>query len=131
MTYIGLQKNYNRVRSLMQMAKSDGQVNIAELTFIIWVSQKLGLSKAELDQLADEEGNYSYPFSENDRKDILFDLIKVMYVDGVVAESELLHCEELANQMSLNKEKTKKLISHIKENSNSLMEKGDFDSIYA
>lgn len=131
MAYIGLQENYNRVRSLIQMAKRDGQVNVAELTFIVWVSQKLGLSKSELDELTQEEGNYSYPFSEEERKDILFDLIKVMYVDGVVVESELELCEDLANQMKLDKVKTSKLIAHIKENSNSLMEKADFDLIYS
>lgn len=131
MAYISLQENYNRVRNLIQMAKRDGQVNVAELTFIVWVSQKLGISKSELDELSQEEGNYSYPITEEQRKDILFDLIKVMYVDGIVAESELELCEDLANQMNLDKEKTAKLISHIKDNSNSLMEKSDFDLIYS
>lgn len=131
MSYIGLQENYNRIRSLMQMAKSDGLVNLAELTFIVYVAQKIGLSKGELDELAKEEGNFSAPFSISDRKEILYDIIKVMYVDGTVVQSELQQFEDLARQMKIEKKGTEALLTHLKNNANKIMDKSIFDQLLA
>ena len=131
MSYIGLQENYNRIRSLMQMAKSDGLVNLAELTFIVYVAQKIGLSKGGLDELAKEEGNFSAPFSISDRKEILYDIIKVMYVDGTVVQSELQQFEDLARQMKIEKKGTEALLTHLKNNANKIMSKSIFDQLLA
>lgn len=131
MSFIGLQENYNRIRSLIQMAKSDGFVNIAELTYIIFVAQKLGLTKGELDELAKEEGNFSAPFSLADKKSMLFDIIKVMYVDGVIAESELTQCEDLALHMNIDKKAIGALLTHISSNANKLMDKDTFEKLIA
>lgn len=131
MSYIGLQEKYNRIRILIQMARKDGFFNLAELTYIVWVSQKLGLSKADLDEISSEKGSYSAPFSENERLDLLFELVKIMYVDGEVVESELDHFNELADKMSLNTSKTESLITLIKASPNKLMERAEFDAVYA
>ncbi len=131
MSYIGLQENYNRIRSLIQMAKSDGFVNLAELTYIIFVAQKLGISQSELNELAKEEDNFSAPFSEQDRQEFLYELIKVMYVDGIVDDIELVHCKELATKLQLDEEAIANLFKQIQSNSNKLMEKTDFDRFFS
>jgi len=131
MSYIGLQEKYNRIRILIQMARKDGIFNLAELTYIVWVSQKLGLSKAELDELSSEKGVYLAPFAENERLDLLYQLIKIMYVDGEVVEAELDHFNDLAEKMSINSSKTESLITLIKASPNKLMERAEFDAVYA
>lgn len=131
MTYIGLQENYNRIRTLIQMAKSDGKVNLAELTYIVWLSQKLGISTSELNELANEEGNFSAPFTKKERTTLLYDIVKLMYVDGEVAPEELKHIESIAQHMNFDKSSIQNLLSGIKEHGKQLMDKADFDAIFA
>lgn len=131
MTYIGLQENYNRIRTIIQMAKSDGQVNLAELTYIIWLSQKLGISKSELNELVNEEANFSAPFSEDERTTLLYDIVTLMYVDGEVAQEELVHIDSIAQQMNFENTAIQDLLSGIKEQGNQLMDKAAFDAIFA
>ena len=131
MSYIGLQENYNRIRSLIHMAMSDGFVNLAELRYIVFVAQKLGISQSELNELAKEEDNFSYPFSEKQRQDFLYELIKVMYIDGVIAEDEIDHCKELASKMELSESGCADLFSQIQKNDNKLMEKEVFDHFFS
>jgi uncharacterized tellurite resistance protein B-like protein len=131
MSFIGLQENYNRIRILMQMAKSDEQVNLAELTYIVWLSQKLGVSKSELDELAQENGNFSAPISLEERKTMLYDVIKLIYVDGQVAEAELAELETLAKKLDLDDDAIASLVTSIKENPDQWMDKASFDRLFS
>ena len=106
-------------------------MNLAELTYIIFVAQKLGVSQSELNELAKEEDNFSAPFSEQDRQDFLYELIKVMYIDGVVVDIELAHCKELAAKLKLDETASANLFSQIQSNSNKLMEKTEFDRFFS
>lgn len=130
MSFIRLQENYNIIRSLLQMAKSNGLENLTELDFIVWVTQKLGLSQEELEIIASEEDSFSYPISDEERKKLFYDLLTIFYKDNPIDESELIPCEDLATQMNLDSVDTKKLISEIKGNENCLVEKSAFDHIY-
>jgi len=105
------------------MAKSNGLENLTELDFIVWVTQKLGLSQEELEVIASEEDSFSYPFSNEERKNIFYDLLNIIYKDNPIDESELIHCEDLATQMNLDAVDTKKLMSEIKRNDNCLSRK--------
>jgi uncharacterized tellurite resistance protein B-like protein len=116
MAYKGLQENYGHVRNLIKMAKSDNTVNVAELTYIIWVSQKLGLSQGELEQLINEEHTqYSAPFEMEERLKQFNELINLIYVDGKIADEEVQYLAEIANQMGLNSDGTKKLLQALQE----------------
>jgi len=111
MAYKGLQENYGHVRNLISMAKSDKTVNVAELTYIIWVSQKLGLSQGELEQLINEDNtNYTPPFSQDERIKQFGELINLMFVDGKIDTEEVQYLAEIAKKMELNPEGTGKLL---------------------
>jgi len=98
------------------MAKSDKTVNVAELTYIIWVSQKLGLSQGELDQLIkDDEVPYSPPFNNEDRLKQFYELTNLIFVDGVIADEEVQYLSEIAKQMGLNTDGTRKLLQALQE----------------
>ena len=116
MSYKGLQDSYSHVRNLINMAKSDKTVNVAELTYIIWVSQKLGLSQGELDQLiSEDEVPYAPPFNNDDRLKQFHELINLMFVDGVIADEEVQYLSEIAKQMGLNPEGTRKLLQALQD----------------
>jgi len=111
MSYRGIQGKYGHVRNLINLAKSDGNLNVAELTYIVWVSQKLGMSQGELEQLVNEEqDSYSVPFNKEDRLKQFHELINIIFVDGIVAYEEVQYLSEIANKMGLNPEGTQKLM---------------------
>ena len=111
MSYRGIQGKYGHVRNLINLAKSDGNLNVAELTYIVWVSQKLGMSQGELEQLVNEEqDSYSVPFNKEDRLKQFHELINIIFVDGIVAYEEVQYLSEIANKVGLNPEGTQKLM---------------------
>ena len=116
MSNMVMQDSYNHIRNLINMAKSDKTVDVAEVTYIIWVSQKLGLSQAELDQLISEEGiPYSPPFNNEDRLKQFNELINLVFVDGVIADEEVQYLLVIANQMGLSPEGIKKLLQALQD----------------
>ena len=116
MAYKGLQENYGHVRNLISMAESDKTVNVAELTYIIWVSQKLGLSQGELEQLINEENTqFTAPFEQKERIKQFNELINLIFVDGKIAVEEIEYLSEIANQLGLNPEGTRKLMQALQE----------------
>ena len=111
MSYRGIRGKYGHVRNLINLAKSDGNLNVAELTYIVWVSQKLGMSQGELEQLVNEEqDSYSVPFNKEDRLKQFHELINIIFVDGIVAYEEVQYLSEIGNKMGLNPEGTQKLM---------------------
>jgi len=127
MGFKGLQENYNHVRNLINMAKSDNTVNIAELTYIVWVSKKLGMSQGELEQLTNENSSeYSAPFSREDRLKELHELINIMFVDGKIDDKEVSYLSEMTEKMGLNSEGTRLLIASLQNPENNMI---DWDTI--
>ena len=129
MTYKGLQENYGHIRNLISMAKSDETVNVAELTYIVWVSKKLGLSQGELEQLVNEtegESSYSAPLSREERLKQFHEIINLMFVDGTIDDKEVNHLSILAGKMGLNPEGTRLLIHALIGDTNQMV---DWDAI--
>jgi len=125
MAYKGLQENYGHIRHLIGMAKSDNTVNVAELTYIVWVSQKLGLSQGELEQLINEsEGQTSYtaPFSREDRLKQFHEIINLMFVDGHIDNKEVNHLSVLAVKMGLSSDGTRLLLQSLQGDNNQMID---------
>lgn len=130
MTFKGYQDNYSSIRSLIKMAKSDGLVNLSELTYIVWFGQKLGLSKNELMNLADGEKEISAPFGREERLNLFYEIITMMYVDGQVHEEEIAQCKEMAVTFKLENDAINNLITHIQANQKDLISREEFDSFF-
>ena len=129
MPLIGLQIRYNKVRSLMHMAKKDSLTELSELPYIKWTSQKLGLSNDELNDIANGEKGFSAPFSNDERIDLLYELMKLFYTDKQVVKTEIKKCAELAEKMDLKTKSVNDLMKRIKDNANKLIAYKDFNAV--
>jgi hypothetical protein len=130
MLFIRKQKNFNFIRNLIQIAKSNELENLIELDFLIWVSQKLGLSDEELETITKEEQSFAYPVSDEERINLLYELLNSIYKTTFIEDGDLKHCENLAMEMNLNIKNTSKLMAKIKNNKNCLIDRETFDLIY-
>ena len=129
MPLIGLQIHYNYIRALMHMAKKDSITDLANLHYINWVAEKLGLSKDELIDIAEGEQGFSAPYSTLERLDVLYELMSSFYGIEVISGPEKKLCTELAIKMEIRIKSVDKLWRQIKENDNKLIDHSAFQKI--
>ena len=128
MDYLDLREKQNAIADLIDLAKSDGQFNMAEATYLIWVSQRMGINQNDLQKLIEGERPILRNISEDQRLHQLHRLLNMVFVDGVVEDDELDKCRELSAKLGLDQAKTDHLIDEIKRNPKTMIE---FDDLKA
>lgn len=116
MSYLNTTEKGILLTDLIDMAKSDGMVNFSEMTYLVWVAQKLGVNQSELEQLMERKPSDFDHISPNHRLEQFHRLLNMMFVDTQVEAEELEKCRELAYKMKLDKSKVDSLLAEIKEN---------------
>ncbi|MCJ7446497.1 MAG: hypothetical protein MUO72_02270 [Bacteroidales bacterium] len=75
---------------LVQVSKTDGQMNNEELELLHKEGKKFGLTDPEIDKLLHSEKNHSYhpPYSLDEKFEHLYNIAEMILADNVVKESE-------------------------------------------
>ena len=91
--------------NLAALAKADGHVDDREMSFIITVGKKNGVSAGEVRKIiAGNVANTSdLPHTDSERFDQIFDLVDMMLADGVVDETEMDFCIDMAEKLGFRK----------------------------
>lgn len=78
------------IRILYHLAKTDGAVTDIEFTYLVHVGKKMGFSMEDVRtiMLEDKELNEILPYDEQDRMQVLYQLLFMMDVDKKIAEEE-------------------------------------------
>ena len=91
--------------NLAALAKADGHVDDREMSFIITVGKKNGVSAGEVRKII--AGNATnpadLPHTDSERFDQIFDLVDMMLADGVVDETEMDFCIDMAEKLGFRK----------------------------
>ena len=101
---------------LIGLAKSDGAVNFSEMTYLVWVAQKLGVDQKELEKLLNRQRSDFDMISPDQRVQQFHHLLSMMFVDTRVEKEELEKCKDLGYKMGLDRNKVDQLIEDISEN---------------
>ena len=91
--------------NLAALAKADGHVDDREMSFIITVGKKNGMSASDVRKLVADEKSYQsdLPANDSERFDQIFDLVDMMLADGVVDETEMDFCIGMAEKLGFRK----------------------------
>jgi uncharacterized membrane protein YebE (DUF533 family) len=91
--------------NLAALAKADGHVDDRELNFIITVGKKNGVSASEVRKIisGNATNNSDLPHNDSERFDQIFDLVDMMLADGVVDETEMDFCIDMAEKLGFRK----------------------------
>ncbi len=116
MSYLNTTEKGILLTDLIDMAKSDGMVNFSEMTYLVWVAQKLGVSQSELEQLMERKPSAFDHISPNHRLEQFQRLLNMMFVDTQVEAEEIEKCRELAYKMKLDQNKVDHLLTEIEKN---------------
>lgn len=116
MAYLSDNEKAILLTDLIDLAKSDGVVNFSEMTYLLWVSQKLGVNQEELTKLMDRKNSTFDRVSSSQRLEQFHRLLSMMYVDTEIDVAELEKCRELAYNMGLDRTKVDNLLTEIAKN---------------
>jgi len=108
--YLSYKKNH--IKNLLALAKSDGHMHPKEEVLLYKIAAKYGLKDRQVKLLADADEKFeiNVPDNHNDRMNLLYDLILMVYADDVIDPHEIEFCELAVKQFGMKKELVKWLL---------------------
>lgn len=107
------------IRVLVQLAKVDGEASHEELELIREIGSSQNVSPSELEDALSNIGDTTYEslenFSEEEKIDMINDLIDVTLADGRIDESELSFCYNVVERLGLNREVFSQIVSEVQD----------------
>ena len=100
--YLSFKKNH--LRNLIALAKADGHLHEEEEKMLYKIGEKYGLKDRQIASLIQSEKDVELqvPDNHDQKMDQLFDLVLMVYADGVVEEAEIKFCEDLMVEFGFN-----------------------------
>jgi hypothetical protein len=102
--YLSYKKNH--IKNLLALAKADGHMHPKEEELLYKIGKRYGLKQKQIDQLVetDEKFEMNVPDNHNDKMNLLYDLVLMVYADEVVDTHEVEFCEDTVVQLGFRKE---------------------------
>ena len=87
--------------NLAALAKADGHIDEREMNFIVAVGRKNGMRSGEVRSIVGNASNVNMVLPDNDseRFDQIFDLVDMMLADGIVDDTEMRFCVDMAQKL--------------------------------
>ncbi|MBT1703292.1 TerB family tellurite resistance protein [Chryseosolibacter indicus] len=113
--YLSYKKNH--IKNLLALAKADGHMHPKEEKLLFKIGMRYGLKERQIQSLVDSDERYeiNVPDNHNDKMNLLYDLILMVYADEVVDKQEVKFCEEAVTQFGMKRELVEYLISSFKK----------------
>lgn len=102
--YLSYKKNH--IKNLLALAKADGHMHEKEIALLFKLGKKYNLKEWQVQNLIDSEEKYEIdiPNNHNDKMNLLYDLILMVYADEKVEKREIEFCEGVAKKFGLKKD---------------------------
>src|SRR5690606_11610511 len=88
------------------LAKADGHMHEKEVELLFRIAKGYGLKQRQVEELMESNEKFKVivPDNHHDKMNLLYDLILMVYADGVVDEHEIAFCEEAVMRFGMKKE---------------------------
>jgi uncharacterized membrane protein YebE (DUF533 family) len=108
--YLSYKKNH--IKNLLALARVDGHMHEKEEALLYKIGKGYGLKERQVQLLIEssEQHQINIPDNHNDKMDLLYDLILMVYADDVVDKHEVTFCEDAVEQFGMKKELVKWLL---------------------
>lgn len=103
---------------LINLAASDNQIDGAEAKLIQMIGQANGIPREEVDEMIKHPAPMGTlnTLSNDEKFEYLYHIVQLMKADGQVFKSEIVFCEQVAEQLGYKKGVVKELSSKIYSN---------------
>jgi uncharacterized tellurite resistance protein B-like protein len=114
--YLSYKKDH--IKNLLALAKADGTVHEKEKVVIFKIGKRYGLKERQVKEIleSNEKFKINVPNNHHDKMNVLYDLMLIVFADGVIEKKEIEFCEDVAKQFSMKKEIVKWLLKEVFEN---------------
>lgn len=108
--YLSYKKNH--IKNLLALAKADGHMHEKETALLFKIGHGYGLKDWQIQNLVDSTDRYelNIPDNYNDRMNLLYDLILMVFADEVIEKREIAFCEDVAKRFGMKKDLVKWLV---------------------
>jgi uncharacterized membrane protein YebE (DUF533 family) len=102
--YLSYKKNH--IKNLLALAKADGNMHPKEEALLYKIAKHYGLKDRQVRELSETEEKFevNVPDNHNDKMNLLYDLILMVYADEVVDQQEIEFCEDAVTRFGMKKE---------------------------
>lgn len=102
--YLSFKKNH--LKNLIALAKADGNLHQAEEQMLYKMGEKYGLKDRQIASLirSKKASELHIPENHDQKMNQLYDLVLMVYADGIVEDSEVEFCEDLMEQFGFKRE---------------------------
>lgn len=113
--YLSYKKSH--IKNLLALAKIDGHMHEKEEALLYKIAKRYGLKDRQVKQLVetDEAFKIVVPDNHNDKMNLLYDLVLMVYADDVVDKHEIEFCEQAVKEFGMKKELVSWLLSLFKK----------------
>jgi uncharacterized membrane protein YebE (DUF533 family) len=113
--YLSYKKNH--IKNLLALAKADGHMHDKEEKMLFKIAKRYGLKDRQIKELADSKEKFqvNVPDNHHDKMNLLYDLMLMVYADGVVEKSEIAFCEDVVKKFGMKKEVVRWLLDTVFE----------------
>jgi len=101
--YLSYKKSH--IKNLLALAKADGYVHAKEQKMLLKIGKRLGLKDRQVKELMDSDEKFTVIVPDNfhDKMNVLFDVIQMVWADGVIEKKEIAFCEGLVKKFGMKK----------------------------
>jgi uncharacterized membrane protein YebE (DUF533 family) len=101
--YLSYKKNH--IKNLLALAKADGFVHAKEQKMLLKIGKRLGLKDRQVKELMDSDEKFSVIVPDNfyDKMNVLFDVMQMVWADGIIEKKEIAFCESLVKKFGMKK----------------------------
>lgn len=109
--YLSYKKNH--IKNLLALAKADGHMHPKEEVLLYKIAKRYGLKDRQVKTLVDAAEKYevNVPDNHNDKMNLLYDLVLMVYADDVVDKHEVQFCEQVVKSFGMKKDLVTWLLS--------------------
>jgi len=108
--YLSYKKKH--VKNLLALANADGHLHEKEMELLYKLGEKYGLKQRQVKSILDSKKALELyiPESDDEKMDQLYDILLMVYADGVVDESEVEFCKDMVSKFGYKEELVDRLL---------------------
>jgi len=112
--YLSFKKKH--LRNLVALANADGELHNNERALIYRLGDKYGLKEKQVTKIieSNKEQELYVPERDDEKMNQLFDLLQMVYADGVVDDNEVTFCKDVVEKFGYKEALVDKLIELFK-----------------
>ncbi len=111
--YLSYKKNH--IKNLLALSMADGHLHEKEVYVLYEIGKRYGLKDRQIKSLieSNEPFDVNVPDNFHDKMNVLYDMVLMVYADGIVEKKEVQFCEDVVKKFGMKKGMVRWLVDEV------------------